>query len=188
MLQSISISSQGLFLSFIAGSFFYFSYRINEGLLSWAAYSQGISLIFLPAGIKHLSILLAGGWGALGCFVALFLLAHEFWSGIHPVILLFYCLVSTCATWLGVWLSLNILNIKSDLGNLKFIHLPQMDFITATIHAIIINVFFIATSMKSSHAFSNYLAMLLGDYIGGFIVLTLFWFILVIFSKKSNKY
>lgn len=63
-----------------------------------------------------------------------------------------------------------------------------MDFITATIHAIIINVFFIATSMKSSHAFSNYFAMLLGDYIGAFIVLTLFWFILVIFSKKSNKY
>ena len=188
MLTSISISSQGLFLSFLAGSFFYFSYKINEELLSWAVYSQGISLIFLPAGIKHLSILLAGGWGALGCFGALFLLALDFWSGIHPYIIFLYCIVSTCATWLGVWLSLNILGITPDLGNLKFIHLPQMDFITATVHAIIINVFFIATSMKSSHAFSNYLAMLLGDYIGGFIILSLFWLILVIYNQKSTKY
>jgi hypothetical protein len=187
MLPPIPISSQGLFLSFIAGSFFYFSYKINEELTSWAVYSQGISLIYLPAGIKHLSILLANGWGALGCFAALFLLASDFWYGIHPLIILCYSLVSTCATWLGVWLSLKIFGITNDLGNLKFIHLPQMDFITATIHAIIVNVFFIATSMKTSHDKSNYLAMFLGDYIGSFIILSLFWLSLIFLSKTSLK-
>ena len=187
MLPSISINSQGLFLSFVAGSFFYLSYRINEQIGSWAVYTQGISLIFLPAGIKHLSILLAGGWGALGCFAALFLLANEFWHGIHPFIILLYCFFSTSATWLGVWMSLKILGISNDLANLKFIHLPQMDFIAATVHAVVINIFFIVTSMKSTHAFSNYFAMLLGDYIGSFIILTIFWVMLLIFSKSPIK-
>lgn len=187
MLPSLSNSSQGLFLSFIAGSFYYFSYKINEQLGSWAVHSQGISLIFLPAGIKHLSILLAGGWGALGCFAALFLLASSFWQGSHPLTILLYCLVSTGSTWFGVWLSLKILGIPADLANLRFIHLPQMDFIAATAHAIIINLFFIMASMKTSHVVSNYFAMLLGDYIGSFIILTIFWLMLTIFNKPSLK-
>lgn len=187
MLPSISIGSQGLFLSFIAGSFYYLSFRVNEQLGSWAVYSQGISLIFLPAGIKHLSILLAGRWGALGCFLALFLLANGFWEGAHPFTLFLYALVSTCATWFGVWTSLKILDIHPDLANLRFIHLPQMDFITATVHAIVINVFFILASLKSSHVFANYLAMLLGDYIGSFIVLSMFWLMLVIFNGTSKQ-
>jgi len=187
MLPSISIGSQGLFLSFIAGSFYYLSFRINEQLGPWSVYSQGISLIFLPAGIKHLSILLAGRWGALGCFLALLLLANGFWQGVHPFTLLFYALVSTGATWFGVWMSLKILGISPDLANLRFIHIPQMDFITATVHAIVVNVFFIMASLKSNHVLANYFAMLLGDYIGIFIVLSIFWLMLVIFNSTSKQ-
>ncbi len=176
----------GPLLALLAGLTFYLGYRVNEQMDSWALYAQGINLIFLPAGIKHLSILLCGKWGALGCLVGLFILANEFWNGVPTEHIALYSVVSTAATWMGIALSMRILGIDKNLQNLQFIHLPVMDLITTAIHGFTTDAFFILAGMKSENFISNALAMMFGDFTGSFITLMLLWLGLVVFKKYKS--
>lgn len=175
---------QGPLIALAVGLGYVFVYRINELMDPWAIYAQGINLVFLPAGIKHLAILLAGGWGALGCAVALFGLATEFWHGMATEQIALYSAISTAATWVGIGLSLRLLGISRDLHNLKFRHLPMMDVITTVLHGFTTNLFFIATGMKSDNFVGNALAMAFGDFAGSFIVLSVLWLALVLRKKE----
>lgn len=186
MWQTLSPHLQGLLLASAAGTAYFAAYRVNELFDGWALYAQGINLIFIPAGIKHLAILLAGPWGALGCALALFMLALEFWHGAAPELIALYSVISTAATWLGILLSLRLLGIARDLHNLKFMHLPVMDLITTAIHGFTTNLFFIVAGMKSENFLTNALAMMFGDYAGSFIVLTLLWLGLALLKRQQK--
>lgn len=178
---------QGLIIAAAAGVIYFITYRINELFDAWALYAQGINLVFLPAGVKHLAILLGGKWGALGCFLALFALANEFWSGQQLVNITLYSLISTASTWAAIVLSLKVLGITSDLKNLKFFHLPLIDLITTSVHGFTTNAYFVMAGMKSENFMQNALAMMLGDFTGSFILLTLLWISLFIWKKRLAK-
>lgn len=187
MLRSFQTNLQGLLLALVAGVIYFIAYRINELLDGWALYAQGINLVFLPAGIKHIAILIAGKWGALGCLMALFILANEFWSGVPVGEIALYSVISTGMTWIGILLSMRLLGINRDLHNLKFVHLPIMDLLTTAFHGFVTNLFFILAGMKSEHLISNALAMMFGDYAGSFIVLTLLWFGLMVMKRVRAR-
>lgn len=162
---------EGLLLAIMAGVAYIVFYRINEFSDTWTVYTQGINLVFLPAGIKHIAILVARGWGALGCLVALFMMASESWSAEPSIKVLGYSMVSIMATWLGITLGLRAMQVKEDLTNLRFTHLPMMDLITTGLHGGLVNLYFIASGMKSDYFLNNAMAMMLGDFIGSFIIL-----------------
>ena len=111
---------QRLLLVLASGLSYWLAYRLNTFTDAWSVYDQGINLIFLPAGVKHLAILLARGWGALGCGLALLAVSFEFWHNAHPLQLVAYSTISTLASWMGVVLGLRLLQVRSDLNNLHF--------------------------------------------------------------------
>lgn len=175
---------QGLVIASAAGVIYFLTYQLNELFDSWALYAQGINLLFLPAGIKHLAILLGGKWGALGCFLALFALASEFWSGQPLEHIALYSLISTASTWAAIVFSLRVLGITPELKNLKFIHLPLIDLITTSVHGFTTNAYFIMVGMKSENFTQNALAMMFGDFAGSFILLMLLWLALLVWKKR----
>lgn len=183
MLNQIPFPLQGPILAILAATLYYLTYRVNELFDVWFLYAQGINLVFLPAGIKHLAILVAGPWGALGCFVSLFILANEFWLGVPPAQIALYSLISTSATWAGIVLCLRTLGINRDLQNIRFMQLPLLDLFTTFLHGFITNLFFITMGMKTDNFMSNALAMMFGDYMGSFILLTLLWLV-ISYSKR----
>jgi hypothetical protein len=177
---------QWLIIASVAGISYFLAYRLNEVFDTWALYAQGISLVFLPAGVKHLAILLGGFWGALGCFLALFILANEFWTGQTAVGIATYSLISTASTWVGIVFSLRVFGIAEDLKNLKFIHLPLIDLITTGLHGFTTNAYFILAGMKTENFVGNALAMMFGDFVGSFILLTLLWWGLNVWEKTVS--
>jgi hypothetical protein len=185
MLSLIPFQLQGPILATVAAILYFVTYRFNELFDAWFLYAQGINLVFLPAGIKHLAILLGGPWGALGCFVSLFILANEFWQGVPTGDIALYSLVSTCATWAGIAVCLKVLGLDRDLTNIRFIHLPLIDLFTTFLHGFTTNVFFILKGMKTDHLMTNALAMMVGDFIGSFIILTLLWLVIVYRNKQA---
>lgn len=162
---------EGVFLALLAGGAYFIFFRVNELTDSWSVYTLGINLIFLPAGIKHIAILLARGWGALGCLVALFLMASESWVAEPATKVLGYSVVSILATWLGITIGMRLLRVDKDLSNLRWMHLPVMDLITTALHGSVVNFYFIASGMKADHLIDNALAMMFGDFVGSFIIL-----------------
>lgn len=185
MFKAIPFQLQGPILATVAAILYFVTYRFNELFDVWFLYAQGINLVFLPAGIKHLAILLGGPWGALGCFVSLFIVANEFWQGVPTGDIALYSLVSTCATWAGIAVCLKVLGLDRDLTHIRFIHLPLIDLFTTFLHGFTTNVFFILKGMKTDHLMANALAMMVGDFIGSFIILTLLWLVIVYRNRQA---
>ncbi|MEY4975580.1 MAG: hypothetical protein RIQ97_775 [Pseudomonadota bacterium] len=179
---------QRLLLVLASGLSYWLAYRLNTFTDAWSVYDQGINLIFLPAGVKHLAILLARGWGALGCGLALLAVSFEFWHNAHPLQLEAYSTISTLASWMGVVLGLRLLQVRSDLNNLRFWHLPVMDLVTTGLHAVMVNGFFFLASMKSDNWISNVLAVMLGDYLGSFITLICLWAVIVLMNRLRRMH
>ena len=172
---SIRDAGQSVLLTVVTGLAYFLSFRLNQQFDHWTLYAQGISLVFLPAGVKHLSILVARGWGALGCFWALMWLSFGFWSDISLPGAAVYSGISTLASWLGIRWGMRLLRIERDLRNLQFLHLPALDLLTTAWHGLVVNLYFLAVGMKQDQWLSNVLAMMFGDFTGSFIVLTLLW-------------
>lgn len=167
--------AQRLLLALMAGVAYYMAFRLNQQLDRWVLYGQGIALVFLPAGIKHVAILIARGWGALGCFAALMWLSFEFWQGITVMQAAAYSGLSTLASWASIQAGMRLLGIRQELDNLRFMHLPILDLITTAVHGFAVNAYFIAVGMKQEQLLANAMAMMFGDYAGSFIVLTGLW-------------
>ncbi len=170
-------------IALVLGSFLLYlgAFRINQTLDEYVLYAQGVALVFLPAGIKHISILIGRLWGAIGCFLALAYVTPEFWTEISLLEIFTYSGISTAATLALILAGVRILGINNDLSNLRFMHLPLLDLITTTGHSFITNAYFIADGMKVNEEFiNNALGMAFGDFTGSFIMMMLLFGVLQI--------
>lgn len=176
---------QNFLLAVLAGLAYYLAFLLNTSLGSAILYDNWIALIFIPAGIKHLFILVARGWGALGCFVGLLAPSLQYWSHtpIYQVVL--YSGLSTLSSWLGLMLGMRWIGVRRDLQNLRFLHLPVLDLVTTAVHGFVVSLYFIAVGMTTDHLLGSALAFMLGDYTGSFLVLTCLWLALTWMRRKD---
>jgi len=112
-------------------------------------------------------------------------IASEIWSANSVTAILLFSVISIGATWLGVSLALKFLRLNSDLSNLKFIHLPVIDLITTSIHALATNAYLVLARISTENFWSNALAMVVGDYVGCFIILALLYLGLRVLRKNE---
>ncbi len=175
-------------LTALAAAAYYLTFKLNQYLDTWFLYGQGISLLFLPAGVKHVSILLAGRWGALGSFLGLLFMVPSFWPELHLGLAVPYVAISTLATWGGIALSMHLLHIRADMTNLKLLHLPPLDLITTLLHAALTNSFFVLAGLKHSSDWNqNTLAMMVGDYLGSLCLMVILFLALQWLPRKAIR-
>lgn len=175
-------------IGLVAGAFLLYlvAFRINQTLDEYVLYAQGVALVFLPAGIKHISILIGRFWGALGCFLALAYVTPEFWTDIEFEEVLHYSAISTLATLIAIQVGMKIFSIQSDLGNLRLIHLPLLDLIATLTHSFATNAYFIYEGMKLTDSYiANAIGMAFGDFTGSIIMMMLLFIGLQI--KKQTQ-
>lgn len=146
----------------------------TQNLLAWTNYARGIDLIYLPAGVRLLIVLVFGIWGATGIavanpFMALFVfgaqsqpetLTNSFIAGFVP-----YITVIACCKVLGV---------DRDLASLKPIHLAVLALAVSIATPLVFNLQFIFDGLKAKQDFAaNLSAMMLGDFLGCLLMLML---------------
>lgn len=68
-----------LLLFAVFGLAYLVSYEISVNFDLVDSFAPGISLIFIPAGVKLVAALVAGFWGVFGTVVALAFVAKEIW-------------------------------------------------------------------------------------------------------------
>jgi len=168
------LTAQDLGLVLLGFALYWLTYEFHELLIPYVSYAQGIELLFLPAGIK-LVMVMVGGWrGALGCGLALFSLSPRFWPGQDPLWLAGYATLSVCVTWAVLGVMLGRKALGPALEGLSFWDIVQIDATNTLLHGIAINGYFCALGLRSSEAlWSSALAMALGDFLGSGMVLLL---------------
>ena len=150
------------------------TFELHELLTPYVAYTQGVDLLFLPAGVKLVLIMVAGWRGALGCGLALLSLSTRFWPDLEPVWLLLYSTLSVGMTWLVVSVMLRRMALGPTLEGLSFWELVQIDMLNTLLHGIAVNGYFWALGLRSSETFwPAALAMTLGDFLGTGVIMLL---------------
>ena len=150
------------------------TYELHELVTPYVAYTQGVDLLFLPAGVKLVLIMVAGWRGALGCGLSLLSLSTRFWPDLEPVWLLLYSTLSVGMTWLVVSVMLRRMALGPTLEGLSFWELVQIDMLNTLLHGIAVNGYFWSLGLRSSESFwSAALAMTLGDFLGAGVIMLL---------------
>lgn len=148
--------------------------------LSWSldlveSYAPGISLIFLPAGIKLIAALVSGFWGVLGTVIALAYASPNFWPDQPAWFYVVYPCLSGFSTLFVVHAMKRMLGFGSDLRELKLLHIPIIDLCATLVHGVVVNGFFALYQLEASKDFiTRAFAMSVGDFFGSLILLLSF--------------
>jgi hypothetical protein len=150
------------------------SYELHRVLLPYVAYVQGVDLLFLPAGIKLVMVMIGGWRGALGCGLALLVMTNHVWPELSPPLQVVYAALSAGVTWLVVRQMFKHKALGQSLEGLCFWDIVHIDAINTLLHGLVLNSFFWLLGNRTAETLpSSVLAMAFGDFLGTGVVLVL---------------
>lgn len=144
-------------------------------------YHLGIALIFLPAGIRTLSVLVFGFRGAIGIFIGAMISTFHYMGNLPNFNLLFSILVSAIsaiAAWIAMVAVCHIRRIDNDLSQLRFGDIISIVISQGIISSALHQILFRTTQITEEYEPVNdeylvidWAAMATGDIIGSMICL-----------------
>jgi len=163
------------------------SFQLNQHLDSYMLYAPGVSLIFIPAGFKLLAILVGRLPALVGLFIASIYASTGLWTDMQTATLYFFAAASVFSYAIAAYGVMNLLGIHPDLYNLRYWHIVVLSLAASVLNGIVHNVAYLMEGVSAIEAqWSNSAAMALGDFLGCFIVVSLFHTATLLLSKKPQ--
>ena len=167
--------AEKLLISALFGALYFAVFELSWSFDLVESYAPGISLVFLPAGIKLIAALVSGFWGVLGTVIALAYVTPGFWPDQPLWFYVVYPALSGFITLAVVALMKRVLGIDDDIRNLRFIHIPLIDLCATLVHGAVVNAFFMLKHLQvDQDFFTRAFAMSVGDFLGSLILLLSF--------------
>lgn len=168
-------AARGLGLAAVCAVVYLLSFELMSLMPAWLEYAPGVSLLFLPAGVKLVALLVAGGWGLLGLAAAGLWTAADVWSSATWLALAGNVLVWLAIPYLVIRALLRWMGVHADLSNLSYLRVLGIGLAAilassaaATAYAVV------AHGAPLTQAGARTLAMALGDFVGAGVMLGLF--------------
>ena len=153
--------------------------------VSWAAFTYlnsvafdflkeapGVHLVYMPAGVRLLILLLFGVWGAIGIAIAHPIAVLTQYNPNDVTFLITDSLISGFGGLLVLFVSQKLLGISPSLDGLRAKHLPLLSLMMAIAMPFMFNAAQVVFGYRPvSEVTSNFWPMLLGDFLGCFIVI-----------------
>lgn len=151
------------------------SYNLNEFLDPYVLHSPGASLIFVPAGVKLLCLLVGGFPAALGVLAASAYISIGLW-GENSFLSTFALAIVSVLTYYSAVVSMKrLFAIHADLSNLKYWHIVLLSTVASVLNGLFLNLAYFSQNVSAgSQLLSKGAAMALGDFMGCCIVVMLF--------------
>ncbi|PQA79881.1 hypothetical protein C5F52_27995 [Limnohabitans sp. TS-CS-82] len=163
------------------------SFQLNQHLDSYMLYAPGVSLIFIPAGFKLLAILVGRLPAIVGLFIASIYTSIGLWTELQTVSLYFFAIASVLSYATASYCVMKLLGINRDLYNLRYWHIVVLSLVASVLNGIVHNVAYLMEGVTAIDAqWGNSAAMALGDFLGCFVVVSLFHTATLLLSKKSQ--
>ena len=164
-------------LALVTAAFLFFagSFSVNECLDALMLYAPGISLIFIPAGVKLLCLLVGGRAAAVGLFTSSIFLSTVIWKDLSLLSTVYFAIISVGTYFLAVRLIMWRFKIEPDLSNLGYWHIIVLSIFASVLNGFAHNVVYYTQGVTASEDFlSKSMAMVFGDFLGCFVVVMLF--------------
>lgn len=149
-------------------------WEVFQHLLGFTKIRSGITLVYVPAGIRLVILLVSGLWGALGIALAFpFAVMQEF-PGVSWQEMLVYSLVAGFIPYATVLWVCRAVRVSRDLGSLRSIHLPLLAAAVSVFGALSYTAALVAFGRFEARNFlQDFTAMAAGDFLGCFAVIVL---------------
>lgn len=158
-------------LFFIA---YWSAFKLQNVISTELEYTQGVSLVFLPAGVKLLAILLGGVWGLVGVALAAYVLAIEVWN--HSSV---FDNITHIVAWLILpYMAIKVLlfkwGVSADLAELTYPRLLVLTLVFTSVGAVTTRLHAVMVYNSDAEILqTSMLAMAFGDFVGVGIVVGL---------------
>ena len=149
--------------------------------LAFLDYAMGVSLIFLPAGVRTLSVLIFGLRGALGVFAGALLSTIEYMGHVAAMDFLNMCIISAVSAFSAYAMMRFVCwwrKIGNDLNELTFSDVLMIVFsqglLSSTLHQIMYVIHAIDSAYENptyAESFRLWAAMATGDIVGSMILM-----------------
>jgi hypothetical protein len=163
------------------------AFQLNQHLDGIMLYVPGVSLIFIPAGVKLLVILVGRVPAIVGLFIASVYLSMALWTDLQTASLYFFAVASVFSYAIAAYCVMKLLGIHRDLYNLRYRHIVVLSLAASVLNGIVHNMAYLMEGVTALEAqWGNSAAMALGDFLGCFIVVSLFHTATLLLSKKPQ--
>lgn len=142
-------------------------YRLSLWLFSYFEYNPRVYWIFLPAGIRMISVFIFGWAGVLGLFIGSVITNEEEMSNY----VIYLAMISSLAPMFAKRICKWWFNISSTLQGLTGKQLLVFSVVGALANALFSSLHFYVSSVSES--FNDFAPMFVGDLLGTFIILYL---------------
>jgi hypothetical protein len=158
-----------------SGLLFSLSFRLNQYFDERFVYSAGISLLFLPAGVKLLAVLV----GRLPAIVGLLVVGIYLGAGIWPdkamTSIVYFAIVSLMTYPIAAFGLMHLLHIHRDLSNLRYHHIVLLSLAASVLNGVVHNWLYLTQGVTTiEDLWQKSAAMAMGDFMGCFVVVALF--------------
>lgn len=163
-------------LAICCGSFLLFSlsFRLNGLLDSFALYAPGVNLVFVPAGIKLVCLLVGGEAAALGLLLSSVHASLSAWQDTSLLEMVSFAIASIGSYYLTLKLASRLMGIDQTLSNLRYWHIVILCVLVSLANGTIQNiVYLVQQKVLPQDLLASTAAMVLGDFLGCFIVISL---------------
>ena len=164
-------------LATCCASFFLFviSFDINELFDHFALYMTGISLVFMPAGFKLLCLLIGGEAAAVGLLLSSVYVSMRIWDHTAAMKMVYFAIAGVGSYYVTVRVVKKAMRIDDLLSNLRYLHILILSAAASILNGVVHNVVYVwQDKVKLEDFFASAAAMVLGDFLGCFIVIMLF--------------
>lgn len=149
-------------------------WRLAQSLLDFTEIKQGITLVYVPAGVRLVILLIAGFWGAVGLALVYPLALLQSVTAMSWPEMAVQSLVAGFVPYLAVLAVCRRAGVSRDLGKLRAIHLPLMAAAVSIAAALALSLVRIAFGRFSAATFlPDFTALAMGDFLGCFAVILL---------------
>ncbi|RQS69255.1 hypothetical protein DID96_17960 [Burkholderia sp. Bp8963] len=149
---------------------FILSLWFNEAIFTHSEFVRGVNWVYLPSGIRLLSTLLLGGYGAIGLLIASWLVDFLYFFPHDPVRSIVGGILATVAPYAVYRLALEHYGLRASLTNLT----PRRLLLLAVAYSIAnpsLHCIWFALQGDTQRIGERFFAMVVGDLSGALIVL-----------------
>lgn len=159
-------------------------------------YAIGVSVVFLPAGVRTLAVFVFGFRGAVGVFIGSLATAVGFFKGageLPNLSLVFIAFVSAIASYLAMVSVCRWKNISTSLEDLSFNDVLVIVFSQGILSATLHQFIFLQNNLNdlqeggATHLALNWSAMACGDIVGSMIFMLTFVSIASFYMKIKHS-
>ena len=162
-------------IAVISGLLFNVSFRLNQYFDALFVYSAGISLLFLPAGVKLLAVLVGRLPAIVGIMVVSVHLGASIWPDKPMTAIVYFAFVSLMTYPIATLGVMRLFHIRKNLSNLRYHHIVVLSVVASILNGLVHNWLYLAQGVTTSEElWLKSAAMALGDFMGCFVVVGIF--------------